>query len=161
MPALKDDLLKLAKQLQLPPEEFDAVGIHAWPAVFQKIEAAFVIKTSSNTHFNRWRESLKGPRYSILFEHGQAYECLHRLIDAQEQVWFVACDIDRDPSKSWLFQGKIQAIQSVLREHHSFEYYPVSKKYEWLVCETDHSLLVGLKSMIPKMEALLPVVKSN
>jgi hypothetical protein len=30
----------------------------------------------------------------------------------------------------------------------------VSKKYEWLLCETDHSELIGLKSIIPKMQAL-------
>ncbi|WP_426060867.1 DUF6756 family protein [Hymenobacter sp. B1770] len=161
MPGLKDDLLKLARQLQLPPEAFDAVGIHAWPAVLHKIQAAFVIKTSSNTHFNWWRESLKSPRYSIFFEHGQAYECLHQLIDAQELVWFVACDIDRDPSKFWLFQGQIHAIQSVLREHYSLNYYLVSKKYDWLICETDQDVLTGLKSIIPKMEALLPMVKPD
>jgi hypothetical protein len=160
MPGFKDELLSLANQLQLTSEAFDAVGIHAWPAVLHKIEAAFVIKTSSNTHFNWWRESFKGPHYSVSFEHGQVYECLHQLINAQEQIWFVACDTERDPSKLWLFQGQIQAIQSVLRNHYAFEYYLISKKYEWLICEAD-SVLIGLKSIIPKMEALLPIMKEE
>ncbi|NVO32351.1 DUF6756 family protein [Hymenobacter lapidiphilus] len=154
MPGFKDELLQLGKQLQLSFEAFDAVGIHAWPSVLHKIEASFVVKTSSNTHFNWWWESFKGPQFSLFFENGQAYECLDQLIDVQEQVWFVACESGRDPSKFWLFQGRIQAIQLILREHYAFEYYLVSKKYEWLLCETDHDVLVGLKSVIPKMEAL-------
>lgn len=159
MPGFKDELLKLAKHLQLPSETFDAVGIHEWPSVLHKIEASFVIKNSSNIQFNWWWENFKGPQSSLFFENGQAYEYLNQLIDAHEQVWLVACDSERDPSKFWLFQGKIQAIQSVLREHYAFEYYLVSKKYEWLLCETHHSLLIGLKSIIPKMKALEPMMK--
>jgi hypothetical protein len=52
MPSLKDDLLKLATLLSLPQEEFAAVGIHTWPAVMHKIEAAFFKKYNGNTHFN-------------------------------------------------------------------------------------------------------------
>jgi hypothetical protein len=159
MPGFKDGLLKLAKHLELPSEAFDAVGIHAWPSVLHEIEAIFVIKTSSNTHFNWWWSSFKGPEYDLHFTNGQAYECLDKLIDAREQVWFVASDSRRESNKFWLFQGRIQGIQSVLREHYAFEYYIVSKKYEWLLCENHHDILIGLKSIIPKMEALQPIVK--
>ncbi|QIX59960.1 hypothetical protein HER32_01635 [Hymenobacter sp. BT18] len=154
MPGFKDDLLQLAKRLHIPSDEFDAVSIHAWPSVLHKIEAAFVIKTSSNTHFNWWWESFKPPQYRHFFENGHAYECLRQLIDAHELVWFVACDSSKDPSKFWLFQGRVHAIQAILRECYAFEYYIVSKKYEWLLCETDHDVLVGLKGVIPKMQGL-------
>ena len=129
--------------------------------VLHKIEAAFVIKNSSNTHFNWWWESFKGRHYSLFIEHGQAYEYLNQLIDVREQVWFVACDIGHDPSKFWLFQGRIQAIQSILREHYAFDYYLVSKRYEWLLCENDHSVLIGLKDIIPKLESLQLMLQSG
>ncbi|HEX8658152.1 MAG TPA: DUF6756 family protein [Hymenobacter sp.] len=160
MPGFKDGLMQLARRLQLSSEQFDEFGIYDWPLVLRKIEAAFVIKTSSNTHFNWWWESFKGPQYSLFIEEGRPYEYLNQLIDAQEQVWFVACDSGKDPSKFWLFQGQIHAIQSVLREHSVFEYYLVSKKYEWLLCQTHHDVLTGLKSIIPKMEALRLIIKA-
>ncbi|WP_157886739.1 DUF6756 family protein [Hymenobacter sp. PAMC 26628] len=83
-----------------------------------------------------------------------AFDYLIPLLDAQERVWFVACDIDHDPSKFWLFQGTVEAIQLLLQEHSHFEYYLVSKEYTWLLCHTDHDALVGLGSIIPKMKEL-------
>ena len=69
-------------------------------------------------------------------------------------MWLVACDAAHDPSKLWLFQGTVTAIQQLLHEHPAFEYYVVSKKYAWLVCETEHDVLFGLGDIIPKLEAL-------
>ena len=155
MPGFKDDIIKLANLLGITHEDFSDVGIHAWPSIMKKIEAAFVIKVNSNTHFNYWWDSFKGARYSISFENGLGYTCLDQLIDNQERIWFVACGHD----KFWLFEGKVKAIQLIISEHYAFEYYLVSKKYEWLICETDHDILVGLGTIIPKMQKLNPVTK--
>jgi hypothetical protein len=154
MPGLKDDLLQLAEALGIPRKDFEAVGIHAWPAILQKIEAAFVMKTNSNTRFNWWWESFKKPQYRIFFEKTHAWDCLPHVVTTPEKVWFVACDDDHDPSKFWLFEGTIHAIHLLLGNSHAFEYYIISKKYAWLLCETDHSVLVGLGSIIPVMQAL-------
>jgi hypothetical protein len=83
-----------------------------------------------------------------------AFDYLTQLVDGQEQIWFAACDTDHDPSKFWLFQGTVQAIQRLLQAHCYFEYYLVSKKYRWLLCETDHDVLIGLGSVIPRMQQL-------
>jgi hypothetical protein len=154
MPGFKDDLLQEAHALGLSTTDFAAVGIHAWPAILRKIEAAFVKRFNSNTRFNWWWENFKGPQHRIFFESAWAFDYLTHLVDASEQVWLVACDTDRDPSKFWLFHGTVAAIQALLAEACHFEYYLVSKKYEWLLCETDHDVLVGLGSVIPKMQAL-------
>ncbi|WP_162268237.1 DUF6756 family protein [Hymenobacter sp. PAMC 26628] len=68
MPGFKDNLLQLARSSGISPKYFEAVGIHVWPAILHKIEAAFITKTSSNMHFNWWWENFKGPQYSIFFE---------------------------------------------------------------------------------------------
>ncbi|KAA9339708.1 hypothetical protein F0P96_03575 [Hymenobacter busanensis] len=154
MPGFKGDILNLARALGITADQFDAVGIHAWPSIMKRIEAAFIIKTDSNTKFNWWWESFKGQQVSIFFEDGMAFEQLSQLVDAEEPVWFIGCDTDRDPSKFWLFEGTINPIQQVISEFYHFEYYIVSKKYEWLLCETDHSVLTGLGSVIPKMKRL-------
>lgn len=154
MPGFKDDLLQLASSSGISPKDFDAVGIHEWPAIMHKIEAAFVLKTSSTTRFNWWWESFKGPQYRLFFDTAWAFDYLTQLVDEQEQIWFVACDTDQDPSKFWLFQSTVQAIQRLLQAHCYFEYYLVSKKYLWLLCETDHDVLIGLGSVIPRMQQL-------
>lgn len=149
MPSLKDNLLKLATILELPKEEFADVGIHAWPAIMHKIEAAFFKKYNANTHFNWSWDSIKGPQHSIQFLNGRAYEVLPYLVEASEKVWFVACG-----NKFWLFEGTIQAIELLIKEHYAFEYYVVSKKYGWLLCETDHDVLIGAGSVLAKMQTL-------
>jgi hypothetical protein len=152
MTGFKENTLKIASALGLSTDDFEAVGIHAWPSIMQKIERNFVKKESSNTKFNWWWESFKGHQLSIDFENDNVFIYLDQIVDNEEKVWFVACDSDHDPSKFWLFQGYIKPIQKIIGELPYFEYYLVSKKYEWLICENDHGVLIGLGSIIPKMQ---------
>jgi hypothetical protein len=99
MPGFKDDLLQLAASSGVLRKDFEAVSVHVWPAIMHKIEAAFVIKTSSNTRFNWWWESSKGLQYCLFFDTAWAFDYLIQLVDEQEQIWFIACDTDHDPSK--------------------------------------------------------------
>lgn len=154
MSGFKDQLLRVSRLLGISPSDFTTVGIHAWPSILGKIERTFVQKTSSNIRFNWWWESFKEPHYRLSFKDGRAYSCFELLFDPHEQVWFVACDSTHDPSKLWLFQGTIMAIKQLLHEHTPFEYYVVSKKYAWLVCETAQYVLYGLGNIIPKLRAL-------
>ena len=89
-----------------------------------------------------WNGYLKGPIHSVLLPDWPAGE-LHKLIPLHEQIWFIAED-----DKFWLFEGDIKSIQKVLSESHAFEYYIVSKKYEWLLCENHHEVLFGVGEII-------------
>jgi hypothetical protein len=149
MPSLKDELLKLANLLSIPQEEFADVCIHAWPAIMHKIEAAFFKKDHTNTSFTWSWQTLKEPHYAIQFLNGQAYQVLPQLVNASEKAWFAAY-----ANKLWLFEGTIQAIELLIREHYPFEYYVVAKKYTWLLCENDHDILMGAGSVMAKMETL-------
>ncbi|RDC62461.1 DUF6756 family protein [Adhaeribacter pallidiroseus] len=152
MTGFKENTIKIASALGLSNDNFAAVGIHDWPLIMQKIERNFVKKENSNTKFNWWWESFKGPHFSIDFINDNAFIFLDQIVDKEEKVWFVACDSDYDPSKFWLFQGYINPIQKIIGELPYIEYYIVSKKYEWLICESDHGVLIGLGSIIPKMQ---------
>lgn len=154
MPGLRDDLVRRATVLGIAAADFHAVSIHAWPAIMQKIEAVFIRKTNTNTHFNRWGENLKRPQYRVSSANGLAYPRLEQLLDPHEVVWFVACATDSDPSKFWLFEGTGKALQLLLREYYAAEYYIVSKKYHWLLCATDQQELIGLGTIIAKMQHL-------
>jgi hypothetical protein len=50
----------------------------------------------------------------------------------------------------WLYEGRINAIISILKELSFEEYYIVSKKLEWILCENHHNLLIGSGKHIMK-----------
>jgi len=160
MTGLKDNLLKIAKTLGIKPDEFNAVGIYEWPEIMKKIEESFIIKKNSNIKFNRWWENLKEPQYGINVD-SHPFHCINQLIDGNEKIWFVACDSNNDPSKFWLFQGYIKPILKLLDEHYRFEFYLVSKKYEWLLCLNHHDNLIGLGSIIPKLQQMGKITRPN
>jgi uncharacterized protein DUF6756 len=109
---------------------------------------AFLETVSSS--YGRW-ENLKSDRFSLEFPNDNAWKYLHLIIDKNEKVWFVACDSNRNPSKYWLFEGFIEPIQQILGALNSFEYYVVSKKYDWFLAENHHGLLIGLGAVKSKM----------
>jgi hypothetical protein len=152
MTGLKENAIKIANALGISSDEFEAVGIYAWSSIMQKIERTFVKKENSNTKYNWWWESFKGTQSNIDFKQDNAYEFLDQLIDTEEKVWFVACDSDHDSSKFWLFQGYVSPIQKIIGELPYFEYYIISKKYEWLVCENHHGAFIGLGNIVSRME---------
>jgi hypothetical protein len=138
---LKHELLQTATTLGLPTTSFRAVGITEWEPIMKRIEDKFV-----SARYDKllwwWNGYLKGPVYSVLLP-GWPADALPKLIPLHEQVWFIAED-----DKFWLFEGNVESIQKVLAESHAFEYYIVSKKYEWLLCENHHDVLFGVGEII-------------
>lgn len=147
-------LLASARDFKVPDDKFDVIGIHDWPDIFKKIEAKFIVKENTNTRFNWWWDNLKSDRFSLEFPNDDAWTYLDQLIDKSEKVWFIACDSSRDPSKYWLFEGFIEPIQQILGRLNAFEYYLVSKKYDWLLAENHHGYLIGLGFIKSKMLAM-------
>ncbi|WP_089836165.1 DUF6756 family protein [Chitinophaga filiformis] len=88
------------------------------------------------------------------FPNDDAWKYLQVIVDRNEKVWFVAGDTKRDASKLWLFEGEIEPIQQVIGQLHHFEYYLVSKKYEWLLTENRHGTLIGLGSIKDELLSL-------
>jgi hypothetical protein len=144
-------LLATAREFKITNDRFDIIDIHDWPDIFKKIEAKFIVKKNTNTRFNWWWDNLKSDRFSLIFPNDDAWKYLHLFIDENEKVWFVACDSDRNPSKFWLFEGFIEPIQQIIGALNFFEYYVVSKKYDWFLAENHHGMLIGLGAVKSKM----------
>jgi len=69
---------------------------------------------------------------------------LRGLVAIGEPVWFVAEAKDsKEHGNFWLYESTIEPICAVLQLVPSFEYYVVSKKCEWLVCENHHGYLIA------------------
>ena len=149
---IKMRILATASDLKISNDKFDVTGIHAWPDILKKIESKFIVK--ENTRFDWWWDNLKSDSFALQFPNDDAWKYLHQLIDKNEKVWFIACDSSHDPSKYWLFEGFIEPIQQILGQLNAFEYYLVSKKYDWFLAENHHGYLIGLGSVKSKMLAI-------
>ena len=140
---LKHEILQIAAALGFSTADFRVIGITDWEPVMKKIEEKF-LKDQYNKWVWWWDGHFKGPVYaSGLFS--VPFVILDKLIPLQESVWFIA---EGRKNKLWLFEGNIKSIQLVLAEIYAFEYYIVSKKYEWLLCENHHDVLFGVGEKI-------------
>jgi hypothetical protein len=74
-----------------------------------------------------------------------AVATLKSLIPAGELVWFVAeaKSQGKENGNFWLYESTMETIVPVLQCVQPFEYYVVSKKCEWLVCENHHGQLIA------------------
>lgn len=152
MTGAKSKVTKVAEIVGITSDQFEAVGANACPAILQEVERAFVKRVGSDNKIDWWWRSLKGGRFEIDCENENAFLFLDKLVDGEEKVWFVVCDTERDSSKIWVFQGYIKPIQIIISLLPCFDYYIISKKYEWLVSENNNGKLIGLGSIVSKMQ---------
>ena len=80
---------------------------------------------------------------------GDSLEIIPYLIDSSQSYYFIASE---ENSKYWVAQGTGEAIQEVIKSMHYFEYYIVDKKFNWLICENHHNILIGTGTVIEKMK---------
>lgn len=153
---VRDEIESAIKKLCLSESCCKEVGKNQWKAILDRIEEEFI---NYRAHRSRWNsgiekeywEYLKRESYSVYFEFDDANECLSDFIDNDEKVWLLARE--KSYSKLWIYEGCIQPIQEILSECFYFEYYIVSKKFLWLLCENEHGYLIGSgESMIAKMK---------
>ena len=152
MENLRDKINKIAKQLHLSDEDFQLVRLTKYKQILVSIFEKFTNLKKTTLNIWWWQHFLE-PRYS--FHSKDVFEVLLKLIDNNEIVWFIIEDKRKEQEHFWLYEGKISAIISILKELHFEEYYIVSKKFEWIVCENHHNLLIGSgKSIVEKIKSL-------
>ena len=69
-------------------------------------------------------------------------EVLLHVIPKDEQLYFIVEDSQIEKVKFWLYEGYINEFCRLLDELYYFEYYVVSRKMLWLVCENHHQYLI-------------------
>ena len=154
---IRTTLEAAARDLGLPSGDFDLVAPHRYRPILVDIVDRFTRLGARRGLSALWLwEHFREPTFSI--QDHQAYKLLPQLVPEDEKVWFVVehkGGAKRD-GNFWLFEGRLGAIVAVLAETHAFEYYVVSRKLEWLLCENHHDMLIGVGEVIvKKMEAVL------
>ncbi|MEH2015045.1 DUF6756 family protein [Nostoc sp.] len=152
------DIEEAIKTLNLSCNDFRLVSLHEYEQILVSILERFTSLSKKGLNYPWWWGSFKEPSCSIHLEY--APDVLKELVPLEETVWFVTEDWKRTKQHGnyWLYEGKIVVIADLIAEMYGFEYYIVSKKFEWLLGEDRHGVLIGVgQSMTEKIEYL----KSN
>lgn len=154
---IRTTLQEAARALGLPPKDFELVSPYRYRPILVEIVDRFTrLGARRGLPALWWWEHFREPTFGI--QHRQAYELLPRLVREDEKVWFVAENWGgrKKDGNFWLFEGRLGAIVAILAEAHAFEYYVVSRKLDWLLCENHHDVLIGTgEAIVKKMEAVL------
>ncbi|MBJ2127143.1 DUF6756 family protein [Flavobacterium sp. IB48] len=87
---------------------------------------------------------------------------LDKLVDEEENVWYIVNETINESDKFWFYEGKIKTIQIIIGESWFSELYIVSKKYEWLITINHHDTLIATgKTMSDKLRGLEIIIKKN
>ena len=133
MTTFRERIIGLARSLKISRDDFTVGPFTDWPAIQKRIEAKFILKTTSDLQPADWPEHFKGAKQIIKSRTFEPYEYLDELIKDEEKVWLLLIDSSVEPAKIWLFQGHIRHIQKVLSQLPKFSFYIIAKKYEWLL----------------------------
>lgn len=136
--SVRYEINELCKEKSITKDFLSEVNKYQWKSILYNIEECLLNKVhySHNLHWgwNRFSE----PKYtSALIEN--PIKCFTEIID-DEYIWFLVEDVY---DKIWIYEGKSKyIIEQVIPELCQLrEYYLVSKKYHWIVCEDHHGIL--------------------
>jgi hypothetical protein len=150
LPTLRDALNDATKCLALDANRFRLLGPHEYESVLRVVTEQFLDVGEKGLNYYRWWENFRGNTAS--FHTSNAYKLLPKLLPHNQPLWFIAEDSSKKNAYFWVYEADAEAIVQVLAESHQFEYYIVSKKRDWLLCENHHEVLVAVGE--PMIEAL-------
>ena len=143
------------KALLISRDEFDLVSLHKYQEILTSIVERFTTQGKKGLSALWWWDNLKEPTYGMQTKY--APSLLMDIVPCEERIWFVAEDWGNTKRHGnfWLYEGTIQAAVAIINEMFGFEYYIVSKKLEWLLCENHHDILIGAgQPIIDRMKQL-------
>jgi hypothetical protein len=149
----REQLTQVAKAIGVE-SQLRLVEPHRYQAILERIILGRTKLDRSAVSALWWWEALREPVAYV--ERPDPLETLRALISPDEPVWFVAEDgSSKKQGNFWLYESTIEPICAVLREMPLFEYYVVSKKLEWLVCENHHGYVIASgEPMVSKLERM-------
>ncbi|NML64062.1 hypothetical protein HHL22_02485 [Hymenobacter sp. RP-2-7] len=141
--ALLNELDAARQLLQIPDADFRPLPFTTdWHKLEERIYHSFYHIEGKARPVWLW-ESFKHQTQSLQLK-VLSLAILHHLIPLDETVWLMAYD----GSNFFFYEGKVTVIQRIIPEltYIMDEYYLISKKFEWLLCENHHDILIGTGS---------------
>ena len=148
MPNLRAAIYNVKKTHTIPNEHFKEVSPLNHEAIFKKINSTFLTTRQYNDSHYWWRNYKNLDHYGIHFKDRFAFEQLEKIVPITKALfWFVASEQN---GKYWLYESDLESIKLILSEMYGFEYYLIDKKYQWILCENHHDILIGMGAIITR-----------
>jgi len=139
---LRDDIQKAKKEISLNENLLKEVSHLEYEEILKKINSKFLTTNKYDDKIWWWQSYKDLKSYAIHFKKGLAFEILDKLLPNKEiKYWFIASE---ENGKYWLYESGIETIKTIIGEMYGFEYYIVDKKYNWILCENHHDILIAL-----------------
>ncbi|MDR2638273.1 MAG: hypothetical protein LBC09_00370 [Helicobacteraceae bacterium] len=148
---IRDEIARAVKALKIDESAFGEVKSQ-WDDIVDKTVKRFVAAKDYKEANMRWAWTrFNQPYASAVFADDRAYKRLPEIIE-DDRAWFFA---EESFDKFWIYEVKPSLIPLVLDETPYFEYYVVSKKYDWLLCENHHGRLFAVgERVIAKLNGI-------
>jgi len=87
-----------------------------------------------------WWENLSVDSCALIYGDSDGLAMVSELLDDDESIWIVATDDECGPWPVW--EGRASDIVEMLGNLRFFEYFILSREYQWIVFDTHHNTLV-------------------
>lgn len=139
---VRADIEKTIKEFSLDRSRVFEVSKQKYEQILKKIEQTFVYHegTIHWSNMGNYNPALpvwyKDCRDNMLW-----FENLEKIIPDFESAVYVLFEESRQRTKYWLFEMYLEELKVILGEAGYYDYYIVSKKYEWLISENHHAIV--------------------
>ncbi len=142
--ATPDGILASASECGLDKSAFRQVPGPRALQLLDQIFQAFTRKGIAHRRSNWFWDDLRPPTYS--FHRPADTRRLPAVAPDGTLVYLVVEDFSRRKKESpfWLFEGTLEATLGVLDNHHLLEFYVVDRKFQWLLAENHHDVLIAV-----------------
>jgi len=138
---IRDQITTLIKTLCLD-EQIALVRPYEYLAILERIIAERTLLNKNAVSALWWWESLRAPVAYAPSEAADTEAALRTLVAPGTPVWFVVEADQKEHGNFWLYEGSIEAVCALLPEMPMCEFYVVSRKMDWLICENHHNMLI-------------------
>jgi hypothetical protein len=156
---LRDDLEEARKTLGFTTTEFGEVRIHSYQQILEKIWVTFT-KLGHEAERHWWiNHHLEGdvvglnPKLDI-----SVFAILNEILPSDERLWLIGNENRNQHPKYWLYETTAENLIKVLEEMYLFDFYICPKKYDWLVTEEHHGVILAVgEPVASKLRDLKPL----
>jgi hypothetical protein len=126
--------------------EFALVGLRRYEAVLLEIIERLTTLKQGGLDELWWWNSFEEPKSYGPSVQPSARQCCSSSYRGMRQSGSLPKTgvVRKKHGSFWLYEGRIDAITAVLDEAWAFEFYLVSKKFEWLLCYNHHDVLMAV-----------------
>ena len=143
--SLRTNIEEIRKELEIPYENFREVKYYFYKDILKQIGEQFTNLGKRATQYSWMNHDLKGDVVSFMPKSEEEVpEILKLIISDNSKLWFIGAETKNEQPKYWLYESDLDSAIAIIYNMYLFDFYLVDKKYNWLISEEHHGVLVSV-----------------